>query len=158
MNSSKFRWVTGSRLANAGVLMAAVAGLTGCYVVPNYPAAAYPAASVQAVQPVPAAQPMPLTFSARLYPANGAASAYGMVSAVVTNDLNGRGTFSTNINGELFFGEATRVSGSSREGLANGAGNRGGYINCRYNMNSATQGTGSCQLANGAQFTMHVGG
>lgn len=101
---------------------------------------------------------MPLTFTARLYPANGAASAYGMVSAVVTNDLNGRGTFSTNINGESLFGEATRVSGSSREGLANGAGNRGGYINCRYNMNSATQGTGSCQLANGAQFTMHVGG
>lgn len=154
MNLSKFCFLTKSRWASAGVLMAAAAGLTGCYVVPTYPASAYPGASVQPIQPV---QPMPLTFSARLYPANERASAYGMVSAVVTNDLNGRGVFSTNINGESFSGEATRVSGSSREGLANGAGSRGGYINCRYRMNSATQGTGSCNLANGAQFTMHVG-
>jgi hypothetical protein len=93
-----------------------------------------------------------------LYPSNDLASAYGMVSAVVTNDLHGRGTFSTNIHGESFTGEATRVAGSSREGLANGAGNRGSYLNCRYTMNSATLGTGSCRLSNGAVFTMHVGG
>jgi hypothetical protein len=99
-----------------------------------------------------------MTFAARLYPANDIASAYGMVSAVVTNDLNGRGTFNTAINGESFTGEATRVAGSSRDGLANGAGNRGSFINCRYQMNSATLGTGQCQLSNGAKFTMHVGG
>jgi len=79
------------------------------------------------------------------------------VMAVVTNDLNGRGHFSTNINGESFSGEATRVAGSSRDGMANGAGNRGSFINCRYTMNSATLGTGSCRLSNGAAFTMHVG-
>ena len=77
--------------------------------------------------------------------------------AVVTNDLNGRGHFSTNINGESFSGEATRVAGSSREGLANGAGQRGSYINCRYTMNSPTLGTGTCRLSNGAVFSMHVG-
>lgn len=99
-----------------------------------------------------------MTFTARLYPANDAASAYGMVGAVVTNDLNGRGTFSTVINGESFTGEATRAVGSSlREGIANGAGSRGSYINCRYQMNSATMGTGQCRLSTGAQFTMHVG-
>lgn len=99
-----------------------------------------------------------MTFTARLYPANAAASAYGMVGAVVTNDLNGRGTFSTTINGESFTGEATRTAGSAaRQGVANGAGNRGSYINCRYQMNSATLGTGQCTLSNGAQFTMHVG-
>ena len=99
-----------------------------------------------------------MTFAARLYPANDAAAAYGMVGAVVTNDLNGRGSFSTTINGESFTGEATRLSGSSpREGVANGSGNRGGYISCRYQMNSATLGTGQCKLSNGAAFTMHVG-
>jgi hypothetical protein len=81
-----------------------------------------------------------------------------MVSAVVTNDLNGRGVFSTNINGESFSGEATRVAGSARDGVANGAGNRGSFMNCRYTMNSATLGTGNCRVSNGAQFTMHIGG
>ena len=77
--------------------------------------------------------------------------------ASVTNDLNGRGYFSTNINGESFSGEATRVAGSSRDGVANGAGQRGSYINCRYTMNSPTLGTGTCRLSNGAVFSMHVG-
>ncbi|MDR1967316.1 MAG: hypothetical protein LBQ32_01300 [Burkholderiaceae bacterium] len=118
------------------------------------------------IQPTPApaaavavglAPPAPLTFSARLYPANDLARAYGMVSAVVTNDLDGRGHFSTAINGESFVGEATRVAGSARDGVANGAGNRGSYINCRYTMNSPTLGTGSCSMSNGAAFTMHMG-
>lgn len=81
-----------------------------------------------------------------------------MVSAVVTNHLDGRGHFSTNIGGENFAGEATREAGSSRQGLANGAGSRGSFITCRYTMNSATLGTGTCRVSNGATFTMHVGG
>ncbi|MES2511730.1 MAG: hypothetical protein V4625_17540 [Pseudomonadota bacterium] len=102
--------------------------------------------------------PTPVTFAARLYPANDAASAYGMVGAVVTNDMNGRGTFTTNIGGESFNGEATRVAGSAaREGVANGSGSRGSYLSCRYQMNSATLGTGQCRHSNGALFTMHVG-
>lgn len=142
------------RLALAG-LMAGASLLAGCYVVPIQPGSPYPPAAVHLPVPAPAA---PVTFAARLYPANDAASGYGMVSAVVTNDLNGRGTFSTNIGGESFTGEATRVAGSSRDGVANGAGNRGSYLNCRYTMNSATLGTGSCRLSTGAVFTMHVGG
>lgn len=137
-------------------MMTAIAGaatLTGCYVVPIQPPHSQPATVY--VTPVP---PASVTFAARLYPANDAASGYGMVGAVVTNDLNGRGTFTTNINGESFTGEATRVAGSSsREGVANGAGNRGSYISCRYQMNSSTLGTGQCKLSNGALFTMHVG-
>jgi hypothetical protein len=134
----------------ASVLAAAT--LSGCYVVPLQPA---PAASTTVI--VPPSPAAPVTFQARLYPANDLASAYGMVAAVVTNDLNGRGHFSTAINGESFTGEATRMAGSGRDGVANGAGNRGSYINCRYTMNSPTLGTGSCRLSNGAQFTMHVG-
>lgn len=136
----------------AATLVAAAAGLAGCYVVPLQPP--HNAAVVHAPVPPPA----PMTFSARLYPSNDSAAAYGTVMAAVTNDLNGRGRFTTSINGETFLGEATRIAGSSREGLANGAGNRGGYINCRYTMNSPTLGTGSCRTSNGATFSMHLGG
>jgi hypothetical protein len=139
------RIVIGSAAA-AGALL-----LAGCYVVPVQPA---PSATPVLV---PAAPP-PVTFTGRLYPANEAAAPYGVVEAIVTNDLNGRGRFGTAIGGESFTGEATRVAGSSRDGVANGAGNRGGYINCRYTMNSPTLGTGSCRLSNGAVFTMHLGG
>lgn len=138
------------RTVLGAVVIASAAALAGCYVVPvHQPAPVIPAA---------APAPVPVTFSARLYPANDLAAGYGVVPAVVTNDLNGRGTFTTNIRGESFSGEATRTAGSSREGVANGAGNRGSYINCRYTMNSATLGTGTCRLSNGAVFTMHVGG
>jgi hypothetical protein len=133
--------------------MAGVAALAGCYVVPIQP----PSNSTVVHVPVPVPAPGPVTFSARLYPSNERAAAYGTVMAVVTNDLNGRGHFSTNINGENFSGEATRVAGSAREGLASGAGSRGGYINCRYAMNTPTLGTGSCRLSDGAVFSMHVG-
>ena len=133
--------------------IASAAALTGCYVVPIQPPHSQPATVY--VTPLP---PASVTFAARLYPANDAASSYGMVGAVVTNDLNGRGAFTTNISGESFAGEATRVAGSSsREGVANSAGNCGSYISCRYQMNSSTQGTGQCKLSNGAVFTMHVG-
>ncbi len=144
--------------ALAGVLAGALS-LTGCYVVPIQPYSHNGSQHGSTVY-APPAPPMPappMTFSARLYPSNDIASSYGMVMAVVTNDLNGRGTFSTNINGESFTGEATRTAGSARDGQANGAGNRGSYINCRYQMNSATLGSGQCRLSNGAQFSMHVG-
>lgn len=140
-----------SSLSKVAAAVAVAASLSACYVVPLQPMPATGGAVV-----APAAQPQPVTFSARLYPANDLAAGYGMVSAVVTNDLNGRGHFTTAINGESFTGEATRVAGS-REGVANGAGNRGSYIDCRYTMNAPSMGTGSCQLSNGAMFTMHVG-
>jgi hypothetical protein len=134
--------------------LAAAAALTGCYVVPVQPS---PPPTQTVVVPVaPPAPPAPTTFPARLYPSNDLASPYGMVTAVVTSDLNGRGHFSTNIGGEAFNGEATRLP-NSRDGVANGAGVRGSYINCRYTMNSQVLGTGSCRLSNGATFTMHVG-
>ena len=141
------------RLALVGVTLASTL-LTACYAVPinRNP----PVITVYVTPSAPA--PSTMTFAARLYPANDVAAAYGMVNAIVTNDLNGRGIFTTNINGETFNGEATRAgSGSARTGVANGAGNRGGYINCNYQMNNATLGTGQCKLSNGALFTMHVG-
>jgi hypothetical protein len=145
------------RCFGTAVCAVVAAGLAGCYVVPIDPRNGHP---VNAPQPVPAAVPapaVPLVFPARLYPANDLASGYGLVHATVTNDLRGRGTFNAAIAGESFVGEATRMAGSNRGGVANGAGNRGAYLSCQYTMNSATQGTGTCRLNNGAEFTMHVG-
>ena len=149
------------RVALLGAV-AASAVLAGCYVVPlnqpGYPQAGQSQPVYSTPQALPLPAPSPVTFAARLYPANELAQRYGLIGAVVTNDLNGRGTFTTNISGESFSGEATRVAGSSpREGVANGAGNRGSFINCKYQMNSSTLGTGQCKLSNGALFTMHVG-
>jgi hypothetical protein len=146
-----------SSIFRSSILATTLAGvalvLTGCYVVPlnqvhnQAPTTVY----------VPAPVPSSVTFAARLYPSNDLASSYGLISAVVTNDLNGRGTFSTAINGESFTGEATRSNSNARSGVANGSGNRGSYINCNYQMNSSTLGSGFCKLSNGATFTMHVG-
>ena len=141
------------QLALVGVTLASTL-LTACYVVPinRIP----PVTTVYVTPSAPALASA--TFAARLYPANDVAAAYGVVNAVVTNDLNGRGIFTTNISGETFNGEATRTgSGSARTGVANGSGNRGGYISCNYQMSNATLGTGQCKLSNGALFTMHVG-
>lgn len=136
-------------------LAATGATLAGCYVVPIDPRTGQAVPPPHAV--VVAAPALPLTFPARLYPANDLASAYGVINATVTNDLHGRGSFNTSINGETFTGEATRKAGSSRDGVANGAGNRGSYLSCQYTMNSATLGSGTCRLNTGAVFTMHVG-
>ena len=142
------------RLALCIASGATALALTGCYVVPIQPQTPSQPQTVY----VPVAPPAPVTFAARLFPSNEAAAEYGMQQAVVTNDLNGRGHFSVNIRGEQFSGEATRVAGSQRDGFANAAGNRGGMLNCRYTLNSATLGTGNCVLNNGPRFTMHFGG
>jgi hypothetical protein len=142
-----------SRVLSLAAIAAAAAALSGCYIVPIDQVPRAPATVV--VAPPPAAA---VTFTARLYPSNDLASPYGVIGAIVTNDLNGRGHFSTTIDGETFTGESTRVAGSQRDGIANGAGSRGGFISCRYTMNSPTLGAGNCRLQNGATFTMHVGG
>src|SRR6187549_1258337 len=105
INSSLFslsRLACLSRPAALAVAAFSATALTGCYVVPVQPA--HPVTSTVYVTP---AMPATTTFAARLYPANDVARAYGMVGAVVTNDMNGRGTFTTTINGESFTGEAT---------------------------------------------------
>lgn len=138
----------------AVALAAAVATLSGCYVVPIEARHGHPPPAPAQVSVAP---PAPVTFPVRLYPTNELASRYGVVIAAVTNDLHGKGVFTTNINGESFTGEATRNQDSRRTGLANGAGNRGAYLSCTYTMNSPTQGTGQCRLSDGAEFSMHMG-
>jgi hypothetical protein len=154
------------RLSLAGAF--AAAALSGCYIVPLqtpppqvpsqqlFPVATMPMASPQTmVTPLPMVAP---TFTARLYPANAEAVMYGTITGTVTNDMNGRGYFNATIAGEQFQGESTRQAGSSqRSGIANASGTRGGMLSCRYTMNSATLGSGTCVLNNGPAFTMHIG-
>lgn len=159
MQRTNFALPSSFRLGAAAAVLG-LAGLTGCMVVPLEPSGgaghattAAPVAAAVVVAPPPA----PVTFAVRLYPANEAAARHGVVSAVVTNDLHGKGTFNTAISGEVFAGEATRKAGSSREGVAAGAGHRGGYLSCAYTMNDTTRGTGQCRLSDGAVFNMHMG-
>jgi hypothetical protein len=143
------------RLIACATVLASAAALTACYVVPihqgNYPAPSQPGAVVIAPE-------LPLGMSARLYPSNELATPYGMLTANVTNQLNGKGQFSVNVAGELLQGEATRTAGSSRAGTANAAGARGTFMQCSYTMNNATLGSGNCRLNNGALFSLHIGG
>ena len=161
VNTSSIHRLSVSPTARRGLfalgLATVVASLSGCYVLPIDPRTGQPVQPAGAPVVISSMPALPLTFPARLYPANPLASGYGVINATVTNDLHGRGTFNANINGESFAGEATRKAGSSREGLASGAGNRGSYLSCQYTMNSATLGSGTCRLSDGALFTMHVG-
>lgn len=141
------------RWALVGASAAMLMGLTACYVVPIDHRAPQ---SVPVVGP-PVLPQGPVVLSARLYPANDLAAPHGVVTGHVTNDLQGGGKFAAVIGVESFNGEATRQSQSSREGVASGVGNRGGYLICQYTMNSNTKGTGRCRLHDGAAFTMHLG-
>jgi hypothetical protein len=143
---------------------AAVVSLGGCYIVPagpdGYPAAYIPITPAPIPgQPTPAAtQPaMPKVLHARLYPANEVATQTGMVSGTVTNMMNGKGRFQVNYHGETLTGEATRVSGDERKGVASAYGPTGSFMSCEYQMSSPQQGAGLCTFSNGARYQAHIG-
>ena len=169
------------RVAAAGSF--AALALSGCYVVPVapdgtpvYPAIPVPAAAVYGSVPVtaypshpvaattvPAAAalpgpPMPSVLSARLYPSNDAATKIGVLSGSVTNMMTGKGRFQLDYRGEVLVGEATRVPGDDRAGIATAFGDRGTYMNCTYRMTTPYQGTGTCDLSTGARYQVHLGG
>ena len=100
----------------------------------------------------------PAALQARLYPSNEVATETGLLSGTVTNMMTGKGLFQLNYRGEILTGEATRVPGDDRRGVANAYGQRGTYMSCEYRMTTPYQGTGSCKLSNGAQYQVHIGG
>lgn len=161
------------------------ASLTGCYVIPidgrMPPPAMYSSHQADAnTAPVivPAPQPQPVVMQARLYPANDVAGKMGVLTATVTDNLNGHGTFTIHAGGEVLQGEATRVGNdypgfgnihrqvygdgrmpaTGRRGIANAAGARGTYMNCEYVLTTAARGTGACIVSNGARYQIHFGG
>jgi len=162
------------RVFGAGAF--AAFALSGCYVVPIapdgtpvYPYPAYPinvpaplvvpgpAASLAPQPQALAAPAMPSVLQARLYPSNDAATRVGMLSGSVTNMMTGKGRFQLEYRGEVLVGEATRVPGDDRSGVANAYGDRGTYMNCTYRMTTPFQGTGTCSLSTGAQYQVHLG-
>ena len=152
-----------TRLAVAIAVPAIV--LTGCYIVPIAPDGTpmYPvpyALPPQAgVAPPPAVYgaPAPAVLHARLYPANDIATQTGMITGTVTNMMTGKGRFQLDYKGELLSGEATRVSGDERRGVASAYGVRGTYMSCEYRMSSPYQGAGNCTMSTGAQYQVHLG-
>ena len=106
----------------------------------------------------PAGPAVPASLQARLYPSNEVATEIGMLSGTVTNMMTGKGFFQLNYKGEVLQGEATRVPGDERRGLANAYGQRGTFMTCDYRMTTPYLGTGTCSLSNGAQYQVHIGG
>lgn len=143
-------------------------GLAGCYVVPVGPDGNYaiyipthPSPTYGGAGPVPSAVPgqpaQPRVLHARLYPDNDTATQTGMVSGTVTNMMTGKGRFQMNYAGEMLIGEATRVSGDERKGIASAYGASGAFMSCEYQMNSPLQGAGNCLFSNGAKYKVHIG-
>lgn len=154
-----------SRRSIVASMFAGIA-LAGCYVVPVAPDgtplySAVPASRVavpaQAAPAVVQGAAMPAVLQARLYPSNDIATRTGMLSGTVTNMMTGKGRFQLDYAGEVLVGEATRVPGDERAGLASAYGQRGTYMNCEYRMTTPFQGTGTCTLSTGGLYQVHIG-
>ncbi len=152
-----------SKLAVAVGLQALA--LSGCYLVPqqdgNY-ALYIPTHPVPPQGPLPHTQAqqqpgLPKALHARLYPENDIATQTGMVSGTVTNMMTGKGRFQLQYAGELLTGEATRVSGDDRKGIASAWGPSGAFMTCEYQMSSPMTGAGTCNFSNGAKYKVHLG-
>jgi hypothetical protein len=159
--SLKFRARTAAALAVPALL------LNGCYVVPvgpdGLPHFLVPMQSApipnqpNAGSSTPSRPPLPASLNARLYPANDLAMQTGMVAGTVTNMMTGKGRFQINYAGETLTGEATRVSGDERKGVASAYGATGAFMSCEYQMSTPYQGAGTCNFSNGARYQVHIG-
>ena len=176
------------RVVSLAVLAAAVAtGVAGCYVVPIDPRTgqAYPvvnpgpggAGGVTVINPASAAPAQPNVLTVRLYPVNVQANKAGLLSAVVVDNLAGRGSFTVAYLGDTLQGESTRVDAgfaafgrihdevlgrsprnySGRRGIANAYGAKGVGAQCEYLLTAPGAGTGVCTFSDGANYQMHFG-
>jgi len=152
------------RNAIIAALAASALSLSGCYILPVTPEGhfyGYPAAVPPPPAPVPYAGapsgPQPAVLQARLYPANEIATQTGVIHGTVTNMMTGKGRFQLNYRGETLAGEATRVNGDARRGVASAYGSGGGYMSCEYQMSTPRQGAGTCTFSNGAKYQVHIG-
>jgi hypothetical protein len=169
------------------VALASPALLSGCYIVPvgpeamvklntlleqaqagqlpqnspaqgaTQPARPNPAASAAPAPAAAAAPSVPTALQARFYPVNEIATENGMLSGTVTNMMNGKGRLQISYRGELLTGEATRVVGEERKGVASAWGSNGSFMSCEYQMSSPLRGAGNCNFSDGARYQVHVG-
>lgn len=134
------------------------AGAPPSAAMPFSPGMKPPTASAAASPPQAASAPAtPVALPARLYPINDIATETGMVSGTVTSMMNGKGRFQLAYKGENMVGEATRVSGEDRKGVATAWGPSGSFMTCEYQMASLVQGAGTCSFSDGARYQVHVG-
>lgn len=154
----------------AAALTVSAVALSGCYIVPQadgqygiyIPSHPGPlpnrSVAAPAAAPVAAAGPaVPTVLDARFYPLNDAAKQTGMVSGSVTNMMSGKGRFQLQYRGDVLSGEATRVSGDERKGVASAYGLNGSFMSCEYQMSSPYQGAGICNFSDGARYQVHLG-
>ena len=145
-------------------LAASTVSLAGCYVVPAVGPDGHPVYQHYPIPPFAPAPGMapggafPVMLNARLYPDNDLAMQTGVVNGTVANMMTGKGRFQLNYGGEVLTGEATRVSGDDRKGIASAFGSSGSYMSCEYQMSNPRQGAGSCTFSNGARYKVHIGG
>ena len=160
--TSSRRKVRLAGLATAAVVPALA--LSACYVIPVDPqgnpvyAVGVPAVTPNGAPVVVRSGPHAAQLNIRIYPANDLANQTGVLTGSVTNMMNGKGRFQFSYQGELLAGEATRVSGDERRGVASAYGPRGTYARCEYQMTTAFQGAGLCTFSNGAEYQVHIGG
>jgi hypothetical protein len=147
----------------AAALVACAVTLQGCYMLPYdqngqpfpiYPIGVPPNAVTPPTGPT---GPGPVALNVRLYPENDAAVQTGVITGTVVNMMNGKGRFQLNFRGEVLTGEATRVDGDARKGVASAFSPSGAYMSCEYQMSSPRQGAGTCTMSNGAKYQAHIG-
>jgi hypothetical protein len=147
----------------AAALAATTLTLSGCYVMTGPDGQLWhvipPGPSpVGSMPPLGAGgAPAPVALNVRMYPANETATETGMLTGTVVNMMTGKGRFQLNYKGEVLTGEATRVDGDARRGVASAFGNSGTYMSCEYQMSNPRQGAGTCTLSNGAKYQAHIG-
>ncbi len=141
----------------------AFSALSGCYVLPGpdgqywYVAPGPVDSPAYTAPPVAAGAALPVSLPVRLYPANEEATRTGVLTGSVVNMMTGKGRFQLSYQGETLTGEATRVDGDQRRGVASAYGPTGMFMSCEYQMNSPRQGAGTCTLSNGAKYQVHIG-
>lgn len=147
----------------AAALAATSLLLSGCYVMQSPDGqwwTVIPPAQPQGVSlPPPGAggPPRPTALDVRMYPENEIATRTGVLTGTVVNMMNGKGRFQLNYQGETLSGEATRVDGDARKGVASAYGQSGAYMSCEYQMSTPRQGAGICTMSNGAKYQVHIG-
>ena len=158
-----------SRRLAVAALLPAIA-LAGCIAVPvgsgpdgspqwaYYPVGTPVVSAPGAVPPaaIPGG-PAAAVLQVRLYPANDLANQTGVLTGQVTNMMSGKGRFQFSYQGEMLVGEATRVSGEARKGIASAYGGRGTFARCEYQMSTPYMGAGTCTFSNGAEYQVHIG-
>jgi hypothetical protein len=181
----RFTACTLASLRAAGSIVALVAPLAACIVVPIDPRTGQPyplppaeGSRTTVVMPtMPSTPPAPGVITARLYPLNDTANQGGLLNAVVVDSHTGRGTITVGYRGDTLQGEATRVDANyagfgrvhaevlgvpprnapGQRGIANAFGSKGVNAQCEYVMTAASQGTGVCLFSDGAKYQIHFG-